>query len=93
MKHPSKLLIDTLWNLFTTKFNRDHNLEKPGYAKQPEQLKVFTTKVSEDIFKMFGGDKDFNYKKDMTPIARLVFAMKKERDEKVEQYNFVQQTI
>jgi hypothetical protein len=79
--------------LFTTKFNRDHNLEKPGDAKQPEQLKVFSIKVSEDIFKMFGGDKDFNHKKDMPPIASLVFAMKKERVEKVDQIKFVQQTI
>ena len=93
MKHPSKLPIDTLWSLFTTKFNRDHNLEKPGDAKQPEQLKVFSIKVSEDIFKMFGGDKDFNHKKDMPPIASLVFAMKKERVEKVDQIKFVQQTI
>ena len=93
MKHPSKLPIDTLWQMFTTKFNRNHNLENPGDAKQPEQLKVFFNKVSNDIFKMFGGDKDFNHKKDMPPIASLVFAMRKERDEKEEQYNFVQQTI
>ena len=93
MKHHSKLPIDTLWSIFTTKFNKDHNLEKPGDAKLPEQLKVFSTKVSDDIFKMFGGDKDYNHKKDMPPIASLVFAMKKERDEKVEQYNFVQKTI
>ena len=93
MKHHSKLPIDTLWSLFTTKFNRDHNLEKPGDAKQPEQLKVFSIKVSEDIFKMFGGDQDYNHKKDMPPIASLVFAMKKEKDEKIQKYNFVQQTI
>ena len=93
MKHSSKLPIDTLWNIFTTKFNKDHNLEKPSDAKLPEQLKVFSIKVSEDIFKMFGGDKDYNHKKDMPPIASLVFAMKKEKDEKVEQYNFVQRTI
>ena len=93
MKHHSKLPIDTLWSIFTTKFNKDHNLEKPGDAKLPEQLKVFSTKVSDDIFKMFGGDKDYNHEKDMPPIASLVFAMKKERDEKVEQYNFVQKTI
>jgi hypothetical protein len=93
VKHFSKLPIDTLWSLFTTKFNRDHNLEKPGDTKLPEQLKVFSTKVSEDIFNMFGGDKDYNYKKDMAPIASLVFAMKKERDEKVEQYNCVQKLI
>ena len=93
MKHHSKLPIDTLWSIFTTKFNKDHNLEKPGDAKLPEQLKVFSTKVSDDIFKMFGGDKDYNHKKDMPPISSLVFAMKKERDEKVEQYNFVQKTI
>ena len=58
MNHPSKLPIDTLWSLFTTKFNRDHNSEKPGDAKQPEQLKAFSAKVSEDIFKLFGGDKE-----------------------------------
>ena len=79
--------------MFTTKFNKVHNLEKPGDAKLPEQLKVFSTKVSEDIFKMFGGDKDFNHKKEMPPIASLVFAMKKEKDEKIEKYNFVQKTI
>jgi hypothetical protein len=66
--------------MFTTKFNKVHNLEKPGDAKLPEQLKVFSTKVSEDIFKMFGGDKDFNHKKE-------------EKDEKIEKYNFVQRTI
>ena len=93
MKHSSKLPIDTLWNMFTTKFNKVHNLEKHGDAKSPEQLKVFFTKVSDDIFKMFGGEKDYNYKKDMPPIVSLVFAMKKEKDEKIEQYNFVQQTI
>jgi hypothetical protein len=93
VKHHSKLPIDTLWQMLTTKFNRDHNLERPGDAKQPEQLKVFFGKVSDDIFKMFGGDKDFNHKKDMPPIASLVFAMRKERDEKVEQYNFVLKTI
>ena len=37
---------------------------------------------------MFGGDKDFNHKKDMPPIA-----MKKEKDKKIEQDKFVQQTI
>jgi hypothetical protein len=58
-------LCERMWNTFTTKFNKDHNLEMPGDAKQPEQLKVFSTKVSQDIFKMFGGDKDFNHKKDM----------------------------
>jgi hypothetical protein len=42
---------------------------------------------------MFGGDNDFNHKKDMPHIASLVFAMKKDRDGKVEQYNFVKQTI
>jgi hypothetical protein len=42
---------------------------------------------------MFGGDKDFNHKKDMPPIASLVFAMKKERVENVDQIKFVQQTI
>ena len=42
---------------------------------------------------MFGGEKDYNYKKGMPPIVSLVFAMKKEKDEKIEQYNFVQQTI
>ena len=57
MKHPSKLPIDTLRSLFTTKFNRDHNLEKPGDAKQ-SKLKEFSIKVSEDIFKMIGGDQD-----------------------------------
>jgi hypothetical protein len=93
VKHPSKLPIDTLWSLFTAKFNRDHNLEKPGDAKQPEQLKVFSIKISEHIYKMFGGNKDFNHMKDMPPIASLVFAMKKERDEKIEKYNFVQKTI
>jgi hypothetical protein len=77
--------------MFTTKFNKVHNLEKPGDAKLPEQLKVFSTKVSEDIFKMFGGDKDFNHKEEMPPS--LVFAMKKEKDEKIEKYNFVQRTI
>jgi len=29
----------------------------------------------------------------MPPIVSLVFAMKKDKDEKIEQYNFVQQTI
>jgi len=62
------------------KVHKVHNLEKPGDAKLPEQLKVFSTKVSEDIFKMFGGDKDFNHKKE-------------EKDEKIEKYNFVQRTI
>ena len=42
---------------------------------------------------MFGGDKDYNHKKEMSPIASLVFAMKKEKDEKIEKYNFVQKTI
>ena len=28
---------------------------------------------------MLGGDQDYNHKKDMTPIASLVFAMKKEK--------------
>jgi hypothetical protein len=93
VKHSSKLPIDTLWIIFTTKFNKEHNLEKPGDAKLPEQLKVFSTKVSEDIFKMFGGDKDYNHKKDIPPIASLVFAMKKEREEKEKQYKFVQDTI
>ena len=93
MKHSSKLPIDTLWYIFTTKFNRDHDLEKPGDAKQPEQLKVFSIKVSEDIFKMFSGDKDYNHKKEMPPIASLVFAMKKEKNEKIEKYNFVKKTI
>jgi len=79
--------------MFTTKFNKVHNLEKPGDAKLPEQLKVFSTKVSEDIFKMFGGDKDFNHMKEMPPIASLVFAMKKEKDEQIKKYNFVQRTI
>ena len=42
MKHSSKLPIDHLWHMFTTKFNKVHNLEKPGDAKLPEQLKVFS---------------------------------------------------
>jgi hypothetical protein len=48
---------------------------------------------------MFGGDKDFNHKKEMPPIASLVFAMKKEKDNfvqrtmKIQKYNFVQRTI
>ena len=92
MKHPSKIPIDTLWSLFTTKFNSDHNLEKPGDAKQ-SKLKEYSIKVSEDIFKMIGGDQDYNHKKDMSPIASLVFPMKKEKDEKIQKYNFVQQTI
>jgi hypothetical protein len=71
VKHSSKLPIDHLWHMFTTKFNKVHNLEKPGDAKLPEQLKVFSTKVSEDIFKMFGGDKDFNHMKEMPHIAQL----------------------
>jgi hypothetical protein len=63
--------------MFTTKFNKVHNLEKPGDAKSPEQLKVFFTKVSDDIFQIFGGRKDYNYKKDMPPIVSLVFAMRR----------------
>ena len=39
--------------MFTTKFNRNHNPENPSDAKQPEQLKVFYNRVSDDIFKMF----------------------------------------
>jgi len=61
VKHPSKIPIDTLWSLFTTKFNSDHNLEKPGDAKQ-FKLKEYSIKVSEDIFKMIGGDQDYNHK-------------------------------
>ena len=84
--------IDHLWKEFTTKFNEAHNLTG-GDAKPHVQMKEFYKKVSDEIFKDYGGEKDFNYKKDMPPIATLVFNMKQERDEAVEKYDFVQRTI
>ena len=84
--------IDHLWKEFTTKFNEAHNLTG-GDAKPHVQMKEFYKKVSDEIFKDYGGEKDFNYKKDMPPIATLVFNMKQERDEAVEKYEFVQRTI
>jgi len=42
---------------------------------------------------MFGGETDFNHKKDMAPIAKLIFAMRKQKEEKIQQSNFIQKTI
>jgi len=42
---------------------------------------------------MLGGDQDYNHKKDMPPIASLIFAMRREKNEKIQKYNFEQKTI
>jgi len=41
---------------------------------------------------MYGGESDFNHKKDMGPLAKLVFEMRLEMEQKVQQVNFINQT-
>lgn len=84
--------IDHLWKEFTTKFNEAHNLTEEE-AKHHTQMKGLVKKVIDDIFKIYGGEKDFNFKKEMPPIATLAFNMKQERDELEEKHKFVKETI
>jgi hypothetical protein len=50
--------IDHLWKEFTTKFNEAHNLTE-GEAKHHNQMKGLVKKVIDEIFKTYGGKKDF----------------------------------
>ena len=84
--------IDHLWKEFTTKFNEAPNLTDEE-AKHHNQMKGLVKKAIDDIFKTYGGEKDFNFKKDMPPIATLAFNMKQERDELEEKHKFVKETI